>query len=177
MKTTEEKSYPWFKFYPSDWRAGTAHLTGPQANIHLSLILHCLDSRADHIEIGRCGDDLAADILAASPFLSRVANVGNNPTSRKNFEIVLSRAWEEDAAAPEGKRRYRCPMLSQIADARSNIEESRKDAGKAIAAAAKPPRGRHHVADFKNLSPEDRALATDLKKELEQSSDDDDCEN
>jgi hypothetical protein len=172
MKITEEKNYAWFKFFPSDWRAGTAHLTGPQANIHLNFILHALDSRADHIEIGRCGGDLAADILAASPFLSRVASVGNNPTSRKNFEIVLARAWQEDAAAPEGKRRFRCPMLAQIADARLNIEESRKGAGKAIAAAAaaKPPKGRHHVGDFKNMSAEDRALfertLTDIRKEL-----------
>ena len=170
MKITEEKNYAWFKFFPSDWRAGTAHLTGPQANIHLNFILHALDSRADHLEIGRGGDDLAADILKASPFLSRVADVGNNPTSRKNFEIVLMHAWQEDAAAPEGKRRYRCAMLSQIADARSNIEQSRESAGKAIAAAAKPPRGRHHVANFKNMTAEERSVFTDLKKELEQPS-------
>lgn len=174
MKKNEEKNYSWFKFYPADWRAGTARLTGPQAAIHLNFILYCLDGHADHLEIVRGGGDLAADILADSSFLSRIGGrIGNNPTSRKNFEAVLLGAWTADAAAPDGKRWFRCPMLSQVAAARTGIDESRKGAGKAIAAAAaarppKPfPRERHHVSDHKNLSPEERAMFTDLRSELE----------
>ena len=116
-------SEPWFKFYPSDWLAGTRGLSMAEAGLYITLIAMMYERGGPlDMERGRlarlCGASPAAFAKALSALIDegKILETDDGLWSNRVQKELKKRQQRRDVASASAKKRWKKPQRNQASD-------------------------------------------------------------